>query len=63
MNEQPNANYIIQSLSMQLSESNLKVAERDAVIAEQYEKLKELEEEVENLRKAQIAEMDEDSPK
>ena len=63
MNEQPNANYIIQSLSMQLSESNLKVAERDAVIAEQYEKIKGLEEEVENLRKAQIAEMDEDSSK
>ncbi len=63
MNEQPNANYIIQSLSMQLSESNLKVAERDAVIADQYEKIKELEEEVENLRKAQIAEMDGDSSK
>jgi len=61
MNEQTNANYIIQSLSMQLSESNLKVAERDAVIAEQYEKIKELEEEVENLRKAQIAEMDDSS--
>jgi len=63
MNEQPNTNYVIQSLSMQLSESNLKVAERDAVIAGQYEKIKELEEEVENLRKEQIAEMDEDSPK
>jgi len=63
VNEQPNANYIIQSLSMQLSESNLKVAERDAVIAEQYEKIKELEEEVENLRKEQIADMNEDSSK
>ena len=48
---------------MQWSESSLKVAERDAVIAEQYEKIKELEEEVENLRKEQIAEMDEDSSK
>ena len=63
MEETNHRSYIIQSLSMQLSESNLKVAERDAVIAEQYEKLKELEEEVENLRKAQIAEMDEDSSK
>lgn len=63
MNEQPNANYIIQSLSMQLSEANLKVAERDAVITEQYERIKELEKEVENLRKDQIVEMDEDSSK
>ena len=61
MSDQPNVNYIAQSLSMQLTEANLKIAERDAVITEKHAKIEELEKEIEELRKQQIAEMDEEA--
>lgn len=40
MNEnQMNKDYIIQSLQQQLSQANMQIAQRDAVITEQYDEL------------------------
>lgn len=56
-------NDVIEALSAQVSSLSKDNAYNVAVIQANKKRIKELEEEVENLRKAQIAEMDEDSPK
>lgn len=54
----PNKDFIIQSLQVQLSQSALNVAHRDAIITEQKQQLDELKKELEKSRKQQIEEMD-----
>ncbi|MDY7044030.1 hypothetical protein RVS70_07400 [Virgibacillus sp. M23] len=54
----PNKDFIIQSLQVQLSQSALNVAQRDAIITEQKQQLDELKKELEQSRKQQIEEMD-----
>ena len=56
-----NGDYIIQSLQMQISESIMKIAERDALITEHHEKIVELEKELEGYREKEIKEMDKDA--
>jgi len=56
-------NDVIEALSAQVSSLSKDNAYNVAVIQANKKRIKELEEEVENLRKEQIAEMDEDSPK
>ena len=56
-------NDVIENLSAQVSSLSKDNAYNVAVIQANKKRIKELEEEVENLRKAQIAEMDEDSSK
>ncbi len=50
--EQPQLNpeFIIQSLQIQLSEAHLRIAERDALITEYYQKIQELEKELAALK-------------
>ncbi len=57
---QPNKDYMIQSLQIQNSENVIKIAERDAMNTQYYERIIELEKELEEIRKEQISEMDED---
>lgn len=45
-----NPEYVIYSLQNQLAEANLKIAERDAVITEYYQKIQELEKELAELK-------------
>ncbi|MFD1066701.1 hypothetical protein [Oceanobacillus locisalsi] len=61
--KQPNKDYINQSLVNQLAESNMKIAERDALITEQYQEIEELNEELDELKGQQINEMDKDAEK
>ncbi len=49
--EQPNKDYIIQSLVNQLAEATMKIADRDAVI-------NELHQELEEIKRQQIEEME-----
>ena len=56
-------NDVIEALSAQVSSLSKDNAYNVAVIQANKKRIKELEEEVDNLRKAQIAEMDEDSSK
>lgn len=56
-------NDVIEALSAQVSSLSKDNAYNVAVIQANKKRIKELEEEVENLRKAQIAEMDGDSSK
>lgn len=56
-------NDVIEALSAQVSSLSKDNAYNVAVIQANKKRIKELEEEVENLRKAQIAEMDGDSLK
>ena len=56
-------NKVIESLANQVRELSVTIGYNDAIIASMNNEIKELEEEVENLRKEQIAEMDEDSSK
>lgn len=56
-------NDVIEALSAQVSSLLKDNAYNMAVIQANKKRIKELEEEVENLRKEQIAEMDEDSSK
>ncbi|GEN87259.1 hypothetical protein [Oceanobacillus sojae] len=49
--DQPNKDYIIQSLVNQIAESTMKIADRDAVI-------NELHQELEETKRQQIEEMD-----
>lgn len=56
-----NSDYIIQSLQIQLSENIMKIAERDALVTQHYEKIQELEKELEGLRKEQIKDMDDNA--
>ena len=58
MDNQPNKDYVIQSLQLQLSESTFKIAERDAIVTQHHEKIKELEKELEGYREKEIKEMD-----
>lgn len=53
--------YIIQSLSNQLAEASLKIAEREAIITEQVEKINALEKEIGDLREEHIQNMNEDA--
>lgn len=46
---------------MQLADANLKVAECDAIIMSQNDRIKELEEELKESRKEQIKEMNADA--
>ena len=39
---QPNKDYIIQSLQNQLSQAQMQIAQRDAVITEQYDEMEKL---------------------
>ena len=59
--EQVNKDYIIQSLQIQNSENVIKIAERDAMVTQHHEKIKELEKELEGYREKEIKEMDEDA--
>ena len=43
-----NKDYVIQSLQLQLSEANMKIAERDSIITEYYHRIQELEKQLEN---------------
>lgn len=61
MDNQPNKDYMIQSLQLQLSESAIKIAERDAMVTQHHEKIKELEKELEGYREKEIKEMDKDA--
>lgn len=61
MDNQPNKDYMIQSLQLQLSESAIKIAERDAMVTQHHEKIKELEKELEGYREKEIKDMDEDA--
>lgn len=63
MDNQPNLNYMIQSLSMQLADANIKIAECDARVMTQNEHIKDLQKELDELRKEQIKEMDEGAEK
>jgi len=56
--EQPNGDYIIQSLRNQLADRGMDIASRDAVITEQYQRIDELEKELEEYRKNELEEMD-----
>ena len=56
-----NKDYIIQSLQLQLSESAIKIAERDAMVTQHHEKIVELEKELEGYREKEIKEMDKDA--
>lgn len=58
MDKQPNLDYMVQSLSMQLADANIKNAEFYSRLMEQRDRIKELEEETDKLRKEQIKEMD-----
>lgn len=60
MQNNVNKDYIIQSLQLQLSESTYKIAERDAMVTQHHEKIKELEKELEGYREKEIKDMDED---
>ena len=53
MNNQPNKDYMNQSLVSQIARLSMQIAERDAIITEQQQELEE-------IRKEQISEMDED---
>lgn len=53
-----NGDFVIQSLSMQLTDYAMKVAERDARITEQYGEIKRLKKEIEDMRKKEIEDMD-----
>ena len=61
MDNQPNKDYMIQSLQLQLSESTFKIAERDAMVTQHHEKIVELEKELEGYREKEIKEMDKDA--
>ena len=61
MQNDVNKDYIIQSLQLQLSESTIKIAERDAMVTQHHEKIMELEKELEGYRANEIKEMDEDA--
>ena len=61
MQDNINKDYMIQSLQFQLSESTFKIAERDAMITQHFEKIKELEKELESYQEIEIREMDEDA--
>ncbi len=56
--KQPNKDYIIQSLQMQMSNHPLELANRDAVITEQYQQIEELNKQLEEYRNKEIEEMD-----
>ena len=58
MQDNINKDYMIQSLQLQLSESTFKIAERDAIVTQHHEKIKELEKELEGYREKEIKEMD-----
>lgn len=56
--EQPNKNYVNQSLVNQIANFSLQIAERDAVITELSLENQQLKKELEELRAEQIKEMD-----
>jgi peptidoglycan hydrolase CwlO-like protein len=60
-NAKANPEYVIYSLQNQLAEANLKIAERDAVITEYFQKIKDLESEIDELRNEKIKQLDAES--
>lgn len=60
-NVKANPEYMIYSLQNQLAEANLKIAERDAVITEYFQKIKDLEIEIDELRNEKIKQLDAES--
>lgn len=56
--KQPNKDYIIQSLQMQMSNHPMEIANRDAVITEQYQEIEELKKSLEEYRNKELEEMD-----
>jgi len=60
MNE-PNKDYMNQSLVSQIARLSMQIAERDAIITEHHEKIVELEKELEGYRKKEIKDMDKDA--
>lgn len=58
MENKVNGEYVIQSLINQIAESSRNLAEREAVITEQYQRIQELEKELEKYRNKEIEEMD-----
>ena len=59
--KQINQNYVNQSLANQLADLHMQLATRDAVITEQYEKMAEMEKELQEYRDKEITEMDKES--
>lgn len=57
-NKQPNKDFMNQSLVNQIADLSIRIAEREAVITEQYMKLQELEKEITRLRDEKIKELD-----
>lgn len=58
MENKVNGEYVIQSLINQIAESSRNLAEREAVITEQYQRIQEFEKELEKYRNKEIKEMD-----
>lgn len=56
--QQVNPQYVIQSFQKQISDLSMDVANRDAVITEQYQQIAELEKELKEYRGKEIEEMD-----
>ena len=56
--KQPNKDYIIQSLQMQMSKHPMEIAYREAEITELYQKNEALTKELEEYRSNEIEEMD-----
>ena len=54
MQTKPNTEYVNQSLVNQIAELSMRIAERDAVITEQYNQINELKEELKELRTKEI---------
>src|SRR5690625_3437230 len=60
MEDQLNLNYMVQSLSIQLSEASIKIAERDDDKTEQRQEIESSKKELKDTQKEQIKEMDKD---
>lgn len=56
--QQQGTDYFASSLSGQVGEMALKIADREAIIASQQQKIKELEEENEHLHSEKVKELD-----
>lgn len=59
--EQLNPNFIIQSLQLQLSEAQYKIAERDALLVSRYKRIQELEKELKALKEEKIKQLDKEA--
>lgn len=63
MNQQNKESYVIRSLANQSADAAVKIAERDAIITEQYQEIEQLKKELEKYLEKEIEEMDEEAEK